>query len=96
MESLIRDLRYAVRMLVKRPAWTLAAIFCLGLGIGGATVVFSLVDGILLRPLGYEEPERLEMIWPGFTGHSKKRRYNHQNPDMAHNHHSHSHHIRKR
>jgi len=66
MERLLRDLRYALRVLTRRRALTAAAVLCLALGIGATTVVFSFVDAVLLRPLPYPEPERVMMIWNEF------------------------------
>src|SRR6267142_2834198 len=59
METLLRDLRYGVRGLLKRPGFTAIAIITLTLGIGANTAIFSLVRGVLLRPLPLSEPERL-------------------------------------
>ena len=56
------DLRFAVRLLVKSPVTSAAAILSLALGIGGTTTIFSAVDGVLLRPLPYAEPGRLVMV----------------------------------
>jgi len=59
METIITDVRYAIRSLLKHPGFTLVAIVMLALGIGANTAIFSLVRGVLLRPLPFSEPERL-------------------------------------
>src|ERR1035438_1145391 len=61
LESLAQDLRFAIRLLVKNPAFTAIAILtlALALGIGGNTAIFSIVNGVLLNPLPFPQPDRL-------------------------------------
>jgi hypothetical protein len=68
MENLIADLRYAVRTLVKAPAFLLVSVLTLALGIGGNIAIFTLVQGILLQPLPFPQPERLVRIFDNRAG----------------------------
>lgn len=62
MSILLQDLRFAIRMLVKNPVFTIVILFTIGLGSGANTVMFSLVDTILVRPLPYADPDRLVLV----------------------------------
>ena len=71
MDTLIKDLRLAVRSLLRSPGFTLVAVLTLGLGIGACTAVFSVLYGVLMRPLPLPEPERLvafKQVWRGGGG----------------------------
>ena len=62
METLIKDLRFGIRSLAKRPGFTAIAVLTLALGIGASTAIFSVVDGVLLRSLPYPEPDQIVQL----------------------------------
>src|SRR2546428_8211363 len=63
METFWQDLRFGFRQLLNKPGFALIATLSLALGIGANTAIFSLVDAVLLRPLPFQDPDRLVMVW---------------------------------
>ncbi|HMG32731.1 MAG TPA: ABC transporter permease [Blastocatellia bacterium] len=63
METLIQDLRYGVWMLLKRPGFTAVVVLVLALGIGANSAFFSVISGVLIRPVPWEDPDRIANVW---------------------------------
>src|SRR6266567_7517847 len=65
-DEMFQDLRFGLRMLLKKPAFTLIAVFTIALGVGANTAIFSVVNAVLLDPLPFFEPEHLIRIYGHF------------------------------
>jgi len=68
METLVQNLRFALRQLIKAPVFTLTAVLTLALGIGANTAIFTVVYGTLLAPMPYPQPDQLVMVWSKIQG----------------------------
>src|SRR5215813_1998708 len=67
VDSALRDLRYALRMLSRNPGFTAVTVLTLALGIGANTAIFSMFEGVVLAPLPHREAERLVIVWQSDT-----------------------------
>jgi putative ABC transport system permease protein len=72
METLVQDLRFALRSLRKNPGFSSLAVLTLGLGIGAATAIFSVADGVLLEPLPYGDPDGVVTVWSSWDNFPDK------------------------
>ena len=66
MTGLLQEIRYGMRMLLSRPAFSIAIILTLAIGIGANTAIFSVVNGLLLKPLPYTDGERLVQVYNSY------------------------------
>src|SRR5262249_51547819 len=63
LETFWQDLRFGLRLLLKQPGFALVAVFVLALSLGANTAIFSVIEGVLLRPLPYREADRICVLW---------------------------------
>src|SRR6267142_2140284 len=63
METILRDLRYSARMLIKSPGFAAVAVLSIAIGIGANTTVFSVINTVLLKSVPYKDPNSLVLVW---------------------------------
>lgn len=68
-DQLGRDLRNALRLMRRRPGFSVVVVLTLAMGIGATAAIFGLLDAVLLRPLPYKDPARLAMLWANDAAH---------------------------
>ncbi len=73
MSNLIQDLRFAIRSFIRAPRFTSPAVLALALGIGATTAIFSVVRGVMLKPLPYVDPDRIVVVWENNLRRSRPR-----------------------
>ena len=83
MGNLLNDLKQSLRMLVKNPGFSIAAIAALALGIGANTAIFTVVNTVLLKPLTYPDPDRIVQFMNTYPGRQRSWRIGHQISQLA-------------
>ncbi|HYU98029.1 MAG TPA: ABC transporter permease [Pyrinomonadaceae bacterium] len=76
METILRDLRYSARMLIKSPGFTAVAVLSIAIGIGANTTVFSVINAVLLRSVPYNDPSSLALVWGDSRTESSLKKHN--------------------
>jgi len=76
METILRDLRYSARMLIKSPGFTAVAVLSIAIGIGANTTVFSVINAVLLKSVPYTDPSSLALVWGDSRTESSLRKHN--------------------
>lgn len=71
VEGFYQDCRYGLRTLLKTPGFTIAAVLTLALGVGANAAIFSLVDGVLLKPVPYSDPNNILLLWEKLPGYDR-------------------------
>ncbi len=75
VDTMLHDLRHALRLVIRQPAFSAAAILSLALGIGGSSLIYGLVDGLVLHPFPYPDPDRLVSVGVAFPRQSSELRF---------------------